>query len=143
MSLDVTDFHGAKIALIVGESIITFQRDDKPKIDWPGRWDLPGGGREGEETVAECIRREVMEEFGLAIDPAAILWSRIYPSVFEDRADDAFLVAKIPATMLDEIRFGSEGQHWALIAIADYLAKDDAVPHHQRRLRDYLNAGEA
>ncbi|GAO39131.1 hypothetical protein SCH01S_26_00020 [Sphingomonas changbaiensis NBRC 104936] len=140
MTLDVTSFHGAKIALLVGDAIVTFLRDDKPDIDWPGRWDLPGGGREGDESVTECICREVMEEFGIAIDPANFIWSRVYPSVFPDRADDAFLVAPIPAEMLDQVRFGSEGQRWALVPVAEYLAKDDAVPHHQRRLRDYLHS---
>lgn len=140
MILDVTSFHGAKIALLVGDAIVTFLRDDKPDIDWPGRWDLPGGGREGDESVTECICREVMEEFGIAIDPATFVWSRVYPSTFPDRADDAFLVASIPAEMLDQVRFGSEGQRWALVPVAAYLAKDDAVPHHQHRLRDYLQS---
>lgn len=140
MILDVTSFHGAKIALLVGDAIVTFLRDDKPDIDWPGRWDLPGGGREGDESVTECICREVTEEFGIAIDPASFIWSRVYPSAFPDRDDDAFLVARIPAAMLDQVRFGSEGQRWALVPVGDYLAKDDAVPHHQHRLRDYLQS---
>ena len=142
MSLDATVFHGAKVALLVNDAIVTFLRDDKPDIDWPARWDLPGGGREGQESVTECICREVMEEFGIALDPDWLIWSRAYPSVFPDRAGDLFLVAEIPPDLLDQVRFGSEGQRWALITIDEYLAKEDAVPHHQHRLRDYLDAAQ-
>ncbi|RVE89918.1 hypothetical protein CN172_30815 [Sinorhizobium meliloti] len=51
-------FTGSKIALIVGGGLITYKRDQKPDIPFPGMWDLPGGGREGDESPAECaIRR--------------------------------------------------------------------------------------
>ncbi|MCO6425117.1 hypothetical protein GOB91_08335 [Sinorhizobium meliloti] len=39
-------FTGSKIALIVGGGLITYKRDQKPDIPFPGMWDLPGGGRE-------------------------------------------------------------------------------------------------
>ena len=59
----MTDKHfgGAKIALLCGNSVLTYQRDDKPDIPWPGCWDLPGGGRENDETPLQCVQRETLE----------------------------------------------------------------------------------
>ena len=38
------------------------QRDDNPKIMYPGKIGLFGGHREGNETFLECVVREVYEE---------------------------------------------------------------------------------
>ena len=131
-------FHGAKIALLCGDRILTYLRDDKPDISWPGLWDLPGGGREGGESVAECLCREVMEEFALAIDPDSFDWIRAYPGAGPGGAQSYFAVAPITADRLNDIRFGSEGQRWALMYIDEFLARKDAIPHLQQRLRHFL-----
>ena len=47
------DFTGVKAALLVEQSILVILRDDKPDIPWPNMWELPGGGREGQETLLE------------------------------------------------------------------------------------------
>lgn len=47
--MDGEAFCGAKIALVCGDRLVAYRRDAKPSIPWPGLWDLPGGGREGEE----------------------------------------------------------------------------------------------
>ena len=52
-------FLGAKLAILVGDRIITILRDDIPTIPWPGHWDLPGGAREGAETPEETVLREL------------------------------------------------------------------------------------
>lgn len=43
----------------------------------PGRWELPGGRLAGAEDVDAHIRREVLEETGLSVEPGALidLWS--------------------------------------------------------------------
>ena len=55
------DYTGCKIALIRDGRILTILRDDKPTIPWPNTWELPGGGREGDETPFECAARGVFE----------------------------------------------------------------------------------
>jgi len=67
------DFVGAKAALICGDRVLTYLRDDKPGLPWRGMWDLPGGGREGDETAEACLLREVEEEFGLRLLPDRLI----------------------------------------------------------------------
>lgn len=38
--MDNLDFGGAKIALLCGDNVLTYQRDDKADIPWPGCWDF-------------------------------------------------------------------------------------------------------
>ena len=78
-AMDSEAFSGAKIALVCGRRLVTYRRDAKPSIPWPGLWDLPGGGREGAETPAECALREAQEEFGLVLAPDRVHWRRAYP----------------------------------------------------------------
>jgi len=73
-----TPFSGAKIAVLCDGRLLTYLRDALPTIPWPGLWDLPGGGREDAETPLQCALRETREEFGLSLDPAWIVWERVY-----------------------------------------------------------------
>ena len=59
------DFTGSKIALICGDKVLTILRDDKDDIPCPNMWELPGGGREGNESPFECAAREVYKELGI------------------------------------------------------------------------------
>ncbi len=38
---------------------------------------LPGGHLEGEESYTDCIKREVMEEFGISIEPQKIIYNLV------------------------------------------------------------------
>lgn len=73
-------FTGAKIALIFQGRLVAYLRDQKDEIPFPGMWDLPGGGRELDETPLQCAIRETWEEFRVSIDPPSIVWERYYPS---------------------------------------------------------------
>jgi 8-oxo-dGTP diphosphatase len=66
----VEDFTGAKIALLLDGHVLTYLRDDFPHLPWPAYWDLPGGGREGDEGPVDCALRELEEEFGMSYAPA-------------------------------------------------------------------------
>ncbi len=131
-------FSGAKIALVCGRELVAYRRDDIPVIPWPGLWDLPGGGREGAETPAECALRETREEFGLALAPQRIHWCRRYPGMLDPQRSSYFLAAEISAAEVAAIRFGEEGQYWQMMSIETFLALPDAICHLQTRLADYL-----
>ncbi|MCD5971388.1 MULTISPECIES: NUDIX hydrolase [Pseudomonas] len=133
-------FSGAKIALLCEGLILSYLRDDKTSIPWPGLWDLPGGGREGEETPLACALRETEEEFGLTIAPEHIVWTRVYPGQGLGGLDTWFFVAQVPSGTFTNIRFGNEGQRWAVTTIEAFLANNVAITHFQHRLREYLSS---
>jgi 8-oxo-dGTP diphosphatase len=129
------DFMGAKIALFVGPALLVLHRDDRPGLLWPGHWDFPGGGREGAESPAGCALRETQEEFGLDVAPSAIRWGRAYTNSIGRTV--WFFVAALPAAAKARVRFGDEGQGWALMRPEVYAAHPRAVPQLRARLSDY------
>lgn len=132
------DLHGAKIALICGLDLIVYRRDRKAGIPYPGLWDLPGGGREGAESVEECVCREVIEEFGIVIDPASFIWTRRYPSAVATGSASYFTVAAITSAEVSAIIFGEEGERWEMMAIDTFLNHPEAVSSLKVRLADFL-----
>ena len=135
---DQFDFTGVKATLLVEKSILIILRDNKPDIPWPNTWELPGGGREGQETPLECLQREVWEELGLALKEESIIWSKIYPSMLDKNRLAVFVVGQISQEQYREIRFGDEGQCYKLMSIDEFLGSDKVVPQLQDRVRDYV-----
>ena len=132
------DFTGCKIALICEGQILTILRDDKETIPYPNMWDLPGGGREGNETPFECVAREVYEELNIQLSKDDIIWSRLYPSMLDENKKSVFLVGKLTQEQFESIIFGDEGQGYKLVSFEEFLTSDRVVPQLQERVRDYL-----
>ncbi len=131
-------FLGCKLALMQGLDLLVSRRDQKDGIPFPGMLDLPGGGREGDETPEECVLRELEEEFGLRLAVERLLYRQRYePSHLDGRA--YFFAASLSPEEISSIRFGTEGTGWQLLPVSDYLLHPEAVPHLKRRLQDYLN----
>ncbi|MGR3761549.1 NUDIX hydrolase [Roseobacteraceae bacterium NS-SX3] len=129
-------FSGAKLALFLGHELLVIRRDDNPGIPYPNHWDLPGGGREGDESPAACALRETQEEVGLALREADLTWARHYE---RPRGTVWFFAAHLPAAAAGRIRFGDEGQGWRLMDPARYCTHPLAVPHFAQQLRSYLD----
>ena len=138
MEIEVTDFQGCKIALICGDSVLTILRDDKPSIPWPNMWELPGGGREGDESPFECVAREVFEELGIHLTEDCLLWSKVYPSMLYEGRQSVFMVGQLSQEQFGNIIFGDEGQAYKLMPIEEFLTSSQVVPQLQGRLRDFL-----
>ena len=138
MELEISDFTGCKIALLCGDSVLTILRDDKPSIPWPNMWELPGGGREGDESPFECVAREVYEELGIHLTEDFLLWSKVYPSMLYEGRQSVFMVGQLRQEQFDSITFGDEGQAYKLMNIEEFLDSKQAVPQLQGRLREYL-----
>lgn len=138
MEIELTDFTGSKIALFCGGKLLTILRDDKPTIPWPNMWELPGGGREGDESPFECVAREVHEELGIALTEDCLIWSKVYPSMLFEGRQSVFMVGQLSQEQFDNITFGDEGQAYKLMGVEEFLNSKHAVPQLQGRLRDYL-----
>lgn len=134
------DFVGVKAALLFEDKLLVYLRDDKPGLRFAGLWDFPGGGREGDETPADTLLREIKEEFSIQIDPKAIVWQKQYPAMIEQERKAYFCVVRLTKEDVGKIRFGTEGQRWEFIAADSFLSRDDVVPHLKLRFSDYLKA---
>lgn len=129
-------FDGSKIALFLGDALAVILRDETEGLPFAGYWDLPGGGREGDETPFACGQRECLEELGLHVPQSAVDWSQAYAEGVQTKW---FFVAHLPASAADRVVFGDEGQCWTLMSPADFVAHAKAVPAFQNRLRAYLD----
>ncbi|MDX8352610.1 NUDIX domain-containing protein [Cognatiyoonia sp. IB215182] len=130
--------HGAKVALFLGDQLVSILRDDLPHISYPNLWDLPGGGREGDETTFETLSRELEEELGLVLPHAAVLWENSFQSLTAPEKWNAFFVAQMPADTVNDIVFGDEGQRWALFEMDAFIALPDRVPSYDVRLAKWV-----
>ena len=132
------DFVGAKLALILGDRVLCYLRDDFAGLPFPGHWDLPGGGREGAETPEACVLRELEEEFGLRLGQDRLIWRRDYPSRHIVGSRAVFFGGRLEAAEIGSIRFGSEGQRWRMMPVAEFLTHDRAVPDLRVRVAEFL-----
>jgi len=136
--MNINDFSGAKLAIFCHSDVLVLRRDGKADIPFPGKWDFPGGGREGDETPLETASRETFEEAGLRIDASSITYQKLYPNAAAGRLPTWFLVAKPGWLARPHTRLGDEGQELAWMPAQRFLDLPDAVPHLQDRLREYL-----
>lgn len=134
---DAEAFHGAKLALFLGDKLAVILRDETPGLPFAGHWDLPGGGREGDEAPLACVLRECREELGLEVPEVAVCWSRAFR---EEARVKWFFVAHLAEETAQEVVFGDEGQRWTLMTPQVFLRHPKAVPAFQDRLRMYMNA---
>jgi len=128
-------FRGAKVTVFVGRKIVTLLRDDISSIPDPGKWDLPGGGREKGESAWACAARECLEEVGLNLRREDALWGRKYQ---KDGAGFWFFVARFAAHKEQELVLGDEGQRIGLMSVDEYLSHPNAISHFQKRLADWV-----
>jgi 8-oxo-dGTP diphosphatase len=131
------EFHGAKVAVFIGDRLLVSLRDDFDHIPYPACWDFAGGGRENGESPEQCVLRELKEEFGLTLSPDQLVGKAAHET--EMPAGSAyFFAAHLPDGAELGVSFGDEGQRWALMTPADYLSRKDAIAHLQSCLRVYL-----
>ena len=132
------EFSGCKIALLCDDKLLTILRDDKASIPYPNMWELPGGGREGEETPFECVQREVFEELGLKLEEAAVVWAKDYQGMLDPDKTSIFMVGTITQEECASIVFGDEGQAYQMMDVSQFLSDKKVIPQLQDRLSDYL-----
>ncbi len=135
---EFTDFHGAKLALLKGDQLVSILRDDTPEIPFPNMWDLPGGGREGTEGPEECVLRELHEELTLRLSETDLIWKKRYTSGRQGENVTWFFVAELPDLDIARLRLGQEGQAWRMWDVDQFLRINNVVPMMKDRVAEYL-----
>lgn len=69
---------GVKALMIYEKKLLLILRDNNPNIPWPNVWNLPGGGVEDNENYDEALRRELLEEVGIAPQKYTILGKQTF-----------------------------------------------------------------
>ena len=119
--------------------VVALQRDDRTGLVWPGWWDLPGGGREGDETPLDCALRETLEEVTLSLSARDITWSRAFADPAGRRV--WFFTARPQTLDPTSLRLGEEGQDMALMPLDRFLNHPRVIPHFRARLACALAEG--
>lgn len=130
----VQDFSGAKAAFFCGLRLLTYLRDDTEGLAWRGMWDLPGGGKEPDESPSDCLLRELDEEFGLKLTPERLLKEWWLPAM-SGPGWGVFFYGELIPSELAQIRFGNEGQRWRMMTPDEFLGRADVIPALKERLR--------
>ena len=133
------EFTGVKAALFYNDNLLVYQRDDKPGLRFAGLWDFFGGGREGHETVYECIARELREELEITIEPSQIIFQKTFPAMHDPSLTAYFVAIKLTDENVNQLHFGSEGQQYSFTSVTDFFTHNEKyVPFLKQRLESYL-----
>lgn len=138
MNYDSKPFTGVKAALLDGDRLLVYQRDNKPGLRFAGLWDFFGGGREGNETPYECLVRELNEELKITVAQDQVIFNEIFPAMHDPSQDAYFMVVFLAEKNILEMKFGSEGQACKFVSIDEFLQSGDFVPDLRPRLQSYL-----
>ncbi|KDN20197.1 NUDIX domain-containing protein [Amycolatopsis rifamycinica] len=63
----------AQKAVILRQQELLLVRKSDLDPNNPNRWELPGGGLNGDESLDDALRREVWEEVGLKVTPGRLV----------------------------------------------------------------------
>lgn len=131
-------FNGAKGVVFLEGKMLVYRRDNKTNYE-PLHIDLPGGGREENESPFVTFKREVKEEFGLDISQEEIVFSCTIPSIMTPEKISFFIVAQARKAKSEDIIFGSEGLEWFLLTPEEFINHPDGIKRQQERVRKYLS----
>ena len=119
-------------------SILAMKRDEKKEI-FPGWWETTAGGSAlAGETSLDCVRRELLEETGIAAES----FERIARTIGKEYIFDSYLcIVDCPK---DAVRF-QEGEtvdyRWmSEVEFIEFVRSDRMIPWQKDRLMPYLKA---
>ncbi|MFA7192487.1 MAG: NUDIX domain-containing protein [Candidatus Paceibacterota bacterium] len=132
------NFHGVKGLIFIEDKILVYRRDNKTK-SFPFYIDLPGGGKEKDESAFDTFKRESQEEFGISIEKENVIYAKKYTSAMDQSKESYFIVVKTYKTK-DDVNFGDEGLEYFLLKIEEYLQLNDSIPRQKEKVEEYLKS---
>jgi ADP-ribose pyrophosphatase YjhB (NUDIX family) len=114
-------FLGIGALIFDDDSILLAERGHEPLKGW---WSLPGGILETGETLIEGIKREVLEETGLEVEPEAIfeIFERIMPDA-EGRTEYHYVLIDYTCRVIGgALEAGSDVSHAVWVREEDLVA---------------------
>lgn len=129
--------------LLVAEDVLLLQRAAESKFA-PLHWDLPSGKTDKGESVTAAATRELKEETGLTVDPAALKVAGIIHGAWGVKAPNGFLTVIFAARSWQGEPVNSEPRKHAQV---DWFPVSQVpaqlVPDRREALLGYLrSAGE-
>ena len=97
--VDTISVKSAKAFIVHNGRVLIIR--ESPHEDHPGMWDLPGGRPKDKESLEDALRREVMEETGLAIEVGERFFETMWDAVIRGekmKVEGAFFVCEPRST---------------------------------------------
>lgn len=132
----------AAVAIIDDNRILMLRRSDN------GKWTLPGGTMELNESLVDCAIREVQEETGLEVEVKDIIGTYTDPNIRIEYSDGEvrreFTIVYFGTSKSSDIIIDEESSAYAWIPIVD-VKKYPMAESQKKRIDDvinFYNAGE-
>ena len=143
---DVIPRRAARVLVVDAAGQVLMLRGHDPAEPDRRYWFTIGGGVEGDETVEAAALRELFEECGLRIDPAALgppVWRDTTEFPFEGRwyrQEQVYFLVRVPSWEADRSRFNAieratvDAHRWW--SLDDFAAADE--PYYPAELPELL-----
>jgi ADP-ribose pyrophosphatase YjhB (NUDIX family) len=131
---------GVGALILRGSEILLIERGREPL---KGLWSLPGGAVETGETLADAVRREVLEETGLEVETGAVV--EIFERILSDddgRARHHYvLIDYLCRAVGGDLRAGDDASQVQWIKrehLTSYSLTAGTLPVIEKAFREYL-----
>jgi len=98
--------------------VLILQRGNNEKI-YPGMWELPSGKKEDLENSQNSLKREIIEETGLKVEPVMPFFVFDYLIEKEEEIRDSVQINYIVKVKNSDVCLSSEHQNFAWIKSSD------------------------
>jgi len=126
-----------KAILLNDENKILLLKRSK-KSSNPGKWDLPGGILEKNETLAEALSREIREETGLEIEIGEILGTAEFSKESEQFQDEKRGLRYLAYCDSNEVKISDEHQSFKWVLMEEALEMLSAKEGFENEKREVV-----
>ena len=132
---------GISFVLVRPDGMILMQKRDDGggmKILYPNTWTIPGGHREGAESLLEAVIREVKEEFNLDIAPPQC--KHVFTFMLDHNTKEEVFICRVPQHSSPELFEGAEMKWMSFEQIKQLelaWGKNKMLPQLEKKLAEH------